>query len=131
MIGESRGASRELGHAQSSPSGRQNSTYKLVYLEGQLRPPVAVPDQTVEEIARNAGRRVAELRRQLGWTQQDFATAVQTTVQWISRVENGEENLTLASLVKLANALRVTVSELLSPSRTHPPKAGPGRPRKS
>jgi transcriptional regulator with XRE-family HTH domain len=89
-----------------------------------------VPEQTLEEVASNVGRRIAEIRREKGLTQQGLATAMKTTVQWISRVENGEENLTLATLVKLANTFGVGVSDLLSIPEPSPRKTGPGRPRK-
>jgi transcriptional regulator with XRE-family HTH domain len=97
---------------------------QTVYLEG------VTIKQTVEEVTQNAGRRIAEVRRERGLTQLGLAPSVQTTVRWISRVENGEENLTLATLVKLANALQVFVDDLLATPKTTPRKVGRGRPRR-
>jgi transcriptional regulator with XRE-family HTH domain len=89
-----------------------------------------VPKQTPEELARNVGRRVAEVRLSQGLTQQDFATLIRNSVQWISRIENGEENLTLATLVKLADALKLEVAELFRPPAPGARKAKRGRPKK-
>lgn len=61
-------------------------------------------------------------------TQQGLAQAARTSVQWISRVESRGQNLTLSSMVRLANALEVTIVDLFLPPTTS--KAGPGRPRK-
>lgn len=86
-------------------------------------------NRSVETLALEIGRRVSEVRGERGLTQQGLATAVQASVRWISRVENGEENLTIATLLKLANALEIHVGELLTPPKT-PQKVSRGRPRK-
>jgi transcriptional regulator with XRE-family HTH domain len=89
-----------------------------------------VTKQKADELGHNVGRRVAEIRQKNGLTQQGLATSVRATVQWISRIENGEENLTLATLVKLANALSVTVRELFEEPASNPKEVRRGRPRK-
>lgn len=58
------------------------------------------------------GRRIVELRSSQGLTQQEFASRIGTSVQWLSRVELGQENLTLQTLVKLAANLGVEVTSL-------------------
>ena len=73
----------------------------------------------------------AWLRRELGLTQQALATTVRATVQWISRLENGEENLTLATMVKLTNALGMSVAELFEEPQEDLPRAKRGRPPKA
>jgi transcriptional regulator with XRE-family HTH domain len=90
-----------------------------------------VPEQDPDELARNVGVRISEIRGQAALTQQDLATRVQTSVQWISRVETGRENLTLTTLVKLANALEVNVIDFFTTPSKAPRKSGRGRPRKS
>ncbi len=80
------------------------------------------------------GRRVAELRRSRGWTQEKLAEKVDATVQWVSRIEGGGENVTVETLVLFASVLGVTVVELLTPGTADAPTPVPtkrGRPRKS
>ena len=78
------------------------------------------------------GRRVAELRRSRGWTQEKLAEKVDATVQWVSRIEGGGENVTVETLVLFANVLGVGVVELFTPTTTDAPAATMrGRPRKS
>jgi transcriptional regulator with XRE-family HTH domain len=90
-----------------------------------------VPKQSLDELARLIGLKVAELREQRGLKQQELANLAQTTVQWLSRVENGRENLTLSSLVKLSNALGIAVIDLFASPSDPSRKVRPGRPRKS
>ena len=45
-------------------------------------------------------------------TQEGFAQVLGTSIQWVSRVERGEENLTIATLVKLSDALGMQVVQL-------------------
>jgi transcriptional regulator with XRE-family HTH domain len=81
------------------------------------------PDRLVTDV----GRRIAELRRRSGRTQEELAEALRMTVQYFQRIEAGM-NLTLHSLAKIANALDVPVRALLvSPARSA--RAPVGRPR--
>lgn len=89
-----------------------------------------MPQEDAQRLAERVGRKIAETRRQGGLTQQDLATEVNTAVQWISRVERGEENLTLATMVKLANALGVSVQELFDAPASDPAEVRRGRPPK-
>src|SRR5262245_37667293 len=82
-----------------------------------------------DQAARMVGRRIAEIRVDRNMTQRELATLTRTSKQWISEVENGGVNLTLRSLVRLAEALQVSLLELWIPPKT--PKARRGRPRKS
>lgn len=91
---------------------------------------LGVPKQSPEELARLIGLRIAELREARGLKQQDLASLARTTVQWLSRVENGKENLTLATLAKLGDALEVEVVDLFAAPMDPLRKVRPGRPRK-
>jgi transcriptional regulator with XRE-family HTH domain len=77
-------------------------------------------------VIQNVGRRVAELRIERGWTQEMLAERLGVSLKYVQSVEAGRENLTLQSLVKLANNLRAEVIALFQPARTR--NAGPGRP---
>ena len=77
----------------------------------------------------DVGRRIAELRRRGGRTQEELAEHLRMTVQYLQRIEAGM-NLTLYSLAKIAAALKVPVRSLLAPpKRRSPPR--PGRPKKA
>lgn len=64
--------------------------------------------RTVEQV----GRRIAELRHQAGWSQRDFAVILNSTVQWVSAVETGRQNLRIHTLVRLASKLGVEPADL-------------------
>jgi transcriptional regulator with XRE-family HTH domain len=79
-------------------------------------------------LAKNVGRRIAEVRRARGWTQQQLADRLMVQVARVARIEAGE-NLRLDSVERIARVLGIAPRRLLqSPnSRT---KRRPGRPRK-
>ena len=82
-----------------------------------------------EELARNIGLRVVEMRRAQGLRQIDLARLIPGTVAWLSKIEQGTQNLTLATMVKLSRALRVRVVDLFAaPSAGRKPSKR-GRPR--
>ena len=84
-------------------------------------------DHDPERLVTNVGRRIAELRRKSGRTQEELAESLRMTVQYLQRIEAGA-NLTLHSLAKIARALRVPVRALFaSPKRSSPTRVG--RPR--
>ena len=73
---------------------------------------------------RDVGRRVKERRKKLGWSQQELAEKVGYADKGlISRIESGSLNVSMDKMIKLANALGVKVSDLLTtePDRTLPP----------
>lgn len=74
---------------------------------------VTDPDTLIQQV----GRRVAELRVEAGQTQAQMAERVEVSVQYLQRVEAGQENLTLRSLAGLANVLDVEVVALLQAPR--------------
>jgi len=83
------------------------------------------PDRLVQDV----GRRVAELRRERGLTQEALATRLRATMQWVQQIEYGA-NLTLYSLARVANALDVALDAFLVPPRSHGVDRRPGRPPK-
>jgi transcriptional regulator with XRE-family HTH domain len=79
------------------------------------------------------GRRISEVRRSCEITQEALAEKLDVSTQWLSRVENGRENLTLDTIVRFANILGVGVIELITiPSvEVDLPKRVRPRPRRS
>ena len=63
------------------------------------------------------GRRVRSGRKGLGLTQDAFAAAGGFDRNFVGRVERGAQNLTLATLARLAHVLDVTLSELVADVR--------------
>jgi DNA-binding XRE family transcriptional regulator len=63
-------------------------------------------------------RRIAELRVERGWTQEAFAQAAEVSVGYVRRLEPGDENLKLSSMVRLANLLAFAPVDLLQAPRS-------------
>ena len=80
-----------------------------------------------EQIISNVGRRIAEIREELGWTQQEAAENLKMPVNNLQRMEMGM-NLTIRTMVRLAKGLGVPTRALLDEPETK--KRRPGRPKK-
>ncbi len=83
-----------------------------------------------ERVAKDIGRRIAELRRERGLTQEQLAVKLRTTFQWLAQVEAGR-NATVFTLVKMANALKVPLAELLVAPKPGSRVVRRGRPPKT
>ena len=59
------------------------------------------------------GKRVKALRKKLGITQEKLAELTDFSVSHMSAIENGNTKLGLPAIVRVANALNVSVDELL------------------
>lgn len=73
------------------------------------------------------GRRIAELRNQAGFTQEQLAAALDVSHRHLQRIEQGRINSTALSLARLAEVLGVELAEVFMPS-SHVRRVG--RPRK-
>jgi transcriptional regulator with XRE-family HTH domain len=60
------------------------------------------------------GRAIRDARKEHGYTQEAFALAAGLDRSYMGAVERGEFNLTLETLLKIAGALGILVSELLA-----------------
>jgi transcriptional regulator with XRE-family HTH domain len=63
------------------------------------------------------GRRVRERRRDLGLSQMALADRIGLHFTFVSTVERGERNLSLASLLAIADGLGMDLSELVADLR--------------
>jgi transcriptional regulator with XRE-family HTH domain len=79
--------------------------------------------EKAENIIANVGARIAEIRRERGWTQQDAAEKFDMEPQSVQRLERGT-NLTIRSLVKIARVLGVPMLNLFEPPKSRERKAG-------
>ncbi|MFO0763045.1 MAG: helix-turn-helix transcriptional regulator [Byssovorax sp.] len=75
------------------------------------------------------GRKIAELRRGLGLTQEELAERLRMSIKNLQRIERGLQNLTIRTLVRMATALGVKTAELFATPTSRVVKRG--RPRKA
>lgn len=89
-----------------------------------------VRPQDPDRVLRWVGAQLAERRRHLALTQEALAERLGVGVKYLQRLEAGSENLTLRSLVSLANDLHTSVVDLIARPRNSQ-SSRPGRPKKS
>ena len=65
--------------------------------------------------------RIATLRRARGWSQEELASRASVDRSYLAGIERGLRNPSLRSLIKLANALKVGVAELLQSGQSVDP----------
>ncbi len=68
---------------------------------------------TRDKLKIELGKRIIMLREKKGWSQSDLARACNKDRQAIEKLENGKVNPTLYTLLELANALEVSLPELV------------------
>lgn len=68
-----------------------------------------------QEFVLKVTRRISEIRREKGITQEELASRLGTATRNVQRIEAGQ-NVTLHTLAKIANALDVDPGELLRSS---------------
>ncbi len=61
------------------------------------------------------GKRIREIRKQKGFSQEAFAAEAQLGRTYMGRVERGEQNISIQNLIQIALTLRVEVGELVPP----------------
>ena len=60
------------------------------------------------------GKRVAELRKKAGYSQESFAFRCDVDRTYIGTIERGEKSPTLNTIEKIAKALGMTIKELFN-----------------
>ena len=68
----------------------------------------------MQEIQVKLGNKIRSLRSDRGYSQESFADACKLHRMYMGSLERGERNLTLKTLMTVAQALGVTVAELLN-----------------
>lgn len=66
------------------------------------------------EMQRRLGSAIRERRTALGFSQDTFADEIEMHRAYYSSIERGERNLTLQTLARVAQGLRIGLAELLS-----------------
>ncbi|KKR53519.1 MAG: hypothetical protein UT90_C0007G0001 [Parcubacteria group bacterium GW2011_GWA1_40_21] len=67
----------------------------------------------MDKISEQLGKNMKRIRVKKKMSQGDIARALEVDRGYISNIENGKKNPTLATIQKLANALGVSADELL------------------
>lgn len=83
-----------------------------------------------EDLVQRVARQLAELRRERKVTQEALAELLDVPVQHVSRIEAGQ-NITLATMKRIAIALGLAVSVVFEPSREGPRKPPPSARQKA
>lgn len=79
---------------------------------------------SADDVLRDVGRRVAELRRAAGLTQEQVAEQLGVSTRALAYIESGRENLTLCTMVAVANVLGASVAEFFVPPATREVRRG-------
>lgn len=61
------------------------------------------------------GKRIRAIREEKGYSQEEFAAAAQLGRSYAGRVERGEQNISMQSLIQIALTLGVEVGTLFPP----------------
>jgi transcriptional regulator with XRE-family HTH domain len=80
-------------------------------------------------LLRAVGQRIAELRRRKDLTQEQASEALGMLASNYAHLEQGRQNLTIDTLVRVAKLLDVEVADLFA--RPEEPKPRKGRPKKA
>lgn len=70
---------------------------------------------------RQIGKRIKEIREQNNLSQAELAEATDLSVSYISHLENAKRKASLESVLRIVNALGITVDELLAGVQLHNP----------
>ena len=66
----------------------------------------------MQEIHKKLGKRIAELRKKRGFSQEGFAHECGFHRSYMGAVERGEKNITLAMVGRIAGGLKISLAEL-------------------
>jgi UDP-N-acetylglucosamine 1-carboxyvinyltransferase len=92
---------------------------------------VPAPPKSTAVALKSLGMRMREVRRARGLTQEQLAAELGMLAPNYARVEQGRQNVTIDTVVRVAQTLGVPLVELFRAPRTRvippgrPPKAGP------
>lgn len=65
------------------------------------------------DILQRFGERVRELRKECGWSQEELALECGLDRTYMGGIERGERNVALRNIGKIAEALGLTVADLM------------------
>ncbi|MBO6087825.1 helix-turn-helix transcriptional regulator [bacterium] len=65
------------------------------------------------ELLKQLGRNIKAERVRKGYTQESFAEIIGVSREYISRIERGQENMSVLRILKIANNLKTDINNLL------------------
>jgi XRE family transcriptional regulator, regulator of sulfur utilization len=65
-------------------------------------------------VLRNLAAKIKDLRKAKDWSQEELSERAHLHRTYIAEIETGKRNPSLRSLIKIANAFRIPVGDLLS-----------------
>ena len=71
----------------------------------------------MDDVRLKIGQRIKELREEADMSQKDLAYAADLDRSYIASIENGQRNVSIVNIEKIANALRVTLKEFFKDDR--------------
>lgn len=72
-----------------------------------------------QDFLKFVGKRIATLRRSYGLTQVDVCAQINMEKTNLSAIENGRQNVTTLTLLKIAAAIGIEVSDFFIPCSEH------------
>ena len=66
-----------------------------------------IDDLRLKELLTNIGKRVKQLREERGLTQEELSFGANIHRTQISRIENGENNLSMSSIIRLVDYFQI------------------------
>ena len=69
---------------------------------------------TVDDIRKKLGARIRELRQSAGITQEELGEKAELNYKFIGELERGQVNVSLDSIVRIAEALGVKIGDIFS-----------------
>ena len=102
------------GKSESGKPKKKATTFKRIYRPKRARSLTETPERRKKRLQaqRDLGKRIRKLRQEKGLAQDAFAHICQIHRSHIGEIERGESNLTLQTMITLAQALRLTIHEL-------------------
>jgi transcriptional regulator with XRE-family HTH domain len=78
----------------------------------------------VEDLLKRFGQRIRQLRTQKGWSQEAFADVCGVHRTYMGHLERGEKNVSFRSILRIADALGITLSEFFVGLQNGGPEEG-------
>lgn len=66
-----------------------------------------------QELLKRFGKNIKIERIKKDWTQEQFAEILNVSTNYVACMENGRQNMSLAKVLELANALTIDIEKLL------------------
>ena len=65
-----------------------------------------------EKFIRKFGENIQKLRKEKGWTQEDLSSATDIPRTQLGRIERGQVNTTIKSMLRISKALNINIRKL-------------------